>query len=85
MVVTITNPRVTCSADLQLADGAVLSVTVPRDASELQILSEVRSQLNAESQRRSATGQPFRIPTDEELVPALAVFSRMSGTPRDIE
>lgn len=85
-VITIQNPRVSASADLQLEDGTLLTVTVPRDASELQILTEVRNQVQAESARRSATGQAgIRIPTDEELVPALAVFGRLAGTPRTVD
>jgi len=83
--VTIINPRLTATADLQLEDGITIPVTVPRDASELQVINEVRSQVQAESIRRSALGQPIRIPTDEELVPALGVFYRLAGTPRQID
>jgi hypothetical protein len=84
--VQISNPRVTASADIQLDGGPVVQVTVPRDANELGIRSALKAQVQAAADAQAlASGQPARLITDDDLVPALAVFARLSATVQPID
>lgn len=85
MQATFSNPRLTASIDLQLEGGASVVVTVPSDASELQILQLAKEQIaNASTVAVAAGLDPIPVPTDEELVPALAALRRLDGQTRDL-
>jgi hypothetical protein len=86
VTVTITNPRITASADLKLDDGTVLPVSVERGASELDVLGAVKVAVQGENMRRAAAGgQPVTIPTDDQLVTALGVLNRLANIPRSVD
>jgi len=86
MTVVIKNPRVTATADLHLENDVVLPVTVPRSANREDILLAVRNQVQAESLRRAAVGDPtLAVPTDEQLVTALAAFNSLVDQPFNLD
>lgn len=85
MQATFTNPRITATIDLQLEGGASVSVTVPRDANELQIMQLAKEQIaNASTVAVAAGLDPIPVPSDEDLVPALAALRRLDGETRDL-
>lgn len=83
--VTITNPRLTATADLQLQDGVKISVSFERSDSELQVLQRVKDEITKASAVRVAAGEPeLMIPKDEDLVPVLGILNRMKDQVRDV-
>ena len=81
MIVVIKNPRVTATATLQLEDQTEVSVTVERDASQASVLDSIQTAVRAEAERLASIGKQMTIPSDEDLVEALRVFTKLMATP----
>lgn len=84
--VTLRNPRVTATVDLELEGGVVVVATVHREATEEHIVQEIQTQVRAASARAELAGAaPLAVPTDEDLVPALVALKRLQDQPLSVE
>lgn len=83
--VIIRNPRLTATAEIELEGGQLCSVTFERESSELQVLQRVRDEVaNASAVAVAAGRDPIPTPTDEDLVPVLAVLNRLKDAAREV-
>lgn len=83
--VNVKNPRLTATAEIEVEGGQLCSVTFERESSELQIIQRIKDEIANASKVAVASGGPaIPIPTDEELVPALAALRRLAESPKEI-
>lgn len=86
MKVTLRNPRITASVDIELEDGTKITTTVARDASQEVIVGAIQTEVRAESAKRVAEGAaPIVVPTEADLVPALAALRQLQDQPFEVE